>query len=235
MEIKPATINPTKPVEIPEGFALQSFSFRAQQATDIDGNPVVDEKGNKVMVEKPAFKALIPVVTNDSLVSLFNDATKAPAILSFCIDLLNQSIIDNTRVQINTLLKDGKELAQSLLNVKALDIYAIATEPRSIGRGIPQEIWDSFKVDYIQFMSVDNKHQSSGGADTVAKEIADSRLSKVRTSPELLNKIKGFLDTFISTISEDKQSLYLPIYEDMTKKIAEYSETAVSAFASKMD
>lgn len=214
----------------------ETFRFRPKPVMSPDGTTqLVGPDGKKLTTTRAPLELALPYVDATSLVALLENETTSVATLSFLVDLSNSAIKSVAQGQINDIIDADKAPTQELLNIPALQFYAIATAPKAVvTRGIPKEVWATFKVDFIKTL---NAHfgVSIDGATKAAKLIADDRLATVKTAKGLLEKLRPYLHNWFGKTSPESQEAYAEIYEESIKKIDLYLESGEQSLIDAID
>lgn len=206
---------------VADGLTEDTFFFRPKDVLDAEGKTVFVD-GKKQTTKRAPFKARLPYTTQEALIALLQDETKAAKTLEFLIDLANDSIYEAAQGQVNALIADGKELVQEALDIAGLDLYALATKPKTVSvRGIPKEVWAAFKPDFISVLTKEF-NVSIDGATKAAKLIADDRFQSVKTAPNILKILDAHLANWYSKTSEESKETFAEIYAESVKKIELY-------------
>lgn len=199
-----------------------TFFFRPKKVLGADGKPEKDADGKDKVTKRDPFKAMLPYINQQTLIDLLQgDATSGP-MLSYLVELCNDKVYEAAQGQVNDIIAAGKDPAQDLLNMANLDIYFLATQPKAtFNRGIPKEVWASFKTDFIEVIT-SKFGVSIDGATKAAKLIADDRMASIRTATAMLDALYKYLNNWFTATSPESQEKYLAIFEESTKKIETY-------------
>ena len=216
-----------------QGLEEVTFFFKPKAEPFEGSNSVAvkDKEGNEVTrYKRPAFKGFLPYTDKDKLTLLLTSPETEKASWDFVIELVNKSVYVAAQDQVNEAIKTQAFLSQDHLKVSALQPYSLATvEKVASGRGIPKEVWEAFKKDFVIVL---NKHGISiDGATKASKIIADDRLASLKTAQlNIIEKFRELLALWFSNTSESNQEKFTAILEESATKLDTYSAKGEQSF-----
>ena len=170
------------------------FKFRASSTKQVNesGDPILDEAGKQVVVEKPSreVKLAIKVPSVEGLVEIFEAGGRG---LEFLMEVVAEVISDRAR----DILADDETLTADNFPADQLTWDAIANLPKEVRRGatqIAKEDWDTFSDSYTGFMvSIGIKKEAVVRQASVFKQ----KLRPIATRKDVLPQFALLLNIFL--------------------------------------
>lgn len=174
----------------------------------------------------------IPYVTFPGLVEKLGqeDATN-PVIQNYVIRLIRDDAISAARQQVSDENKPVN--SQEELDISKLTLDYLANQPESErrGGGIAKEVWDEFEKNYVAVKVSLGKEVEKA---TNAAKIFVKKLQPVRTQKNILNFLKGELDTWYQGTDKEAQEEFSPVYEFLVAKVDAFLKIDDAALLSNL-
>lgn len=188
---------PTAPLSIDREY---KFSFKKQT--------IKDELGAEI--KRPAITLRAPIPTFDGFI---NSLTNDPKVGPFVLDLIEEAIKDQIKIQLSDEEKPVNR--QEDLDLSKLTLEAIANLPKSErgGSAITKESLEAFEADYILVMTpirvaADPKNGAAKAANAAA--LFKGKLAKVRSEKNALKFLRDQLTIWAANTAnlEDHQDVF---------------------------
>lgn len=173
----------------------------------------------KGAVKRPDITLTLPYLTYPGFVKILNEADSK--IIDYVLEIVNEEVRLAALEQVND--KNAPVNDQEHLDVSKLTLEYLANQIKEKkSSGISKEEWAEFKDDYITTM-VEKTGVEKAKSEKAAAHFLN-RLQMVKTSKPVLEKLVQLLDQWYDFKSVDEKVKYLPIYEFLHKKAAEFLE-----------
>lgn len=176
-------------------------------------NPETKEK----IPARPKITLAIPHVTFNGLIEKLKDEVpENPVIQNYVMRLIRDDAIAAARIQVGD---DDKPVnSQDELDLSKLTLDYLANQPESErrGGGIAKEVWEAFEKNYVAVKVAMGKELDK--ASNAAK-IFVKKLQPVRTQKQILNFLKGELDTWYQGTDKEAQEEFSGVYEFLVTKV----------------
>lgn len=180
---------------VPAGQSLQVFHFKKEVLKDAAGNKIGDGK------KLPSVALLVPLVTAETVLTLFTDPSKVKE-QQFMLDSLQQQVYLGARDQINAFREKNSAadsvpldvLDHSKLTIEAL---ALAAEESGSASRISEDDWESFYDNWKEVMLATPWTAEEGRAARVEAQLNLFRKQLRRSrDKKLLNGVRQLLDIY---------------------------------------
>lgn len=176
-------------------------------------NPETKEK----IPARPKITLSIPHVTFNGLIEKLGAEDPAnPVIQNYVMRLIRDDAIAAARIQVGD--EDKPVNSQDELDLSKLTLDYLANQPESErrGGGIAKEVWEAFEKNYVAVKVAMGKEVEK--ASNAAK-IFVKKLQPVRTQKNILNFLKGELDTWYQGTDKEAQEEFSGVYEFLVTKV----------------
>jgi hypothetical protein len=199
---KTGTVHPAITIGLPVIDGIEVYSIIAEQAAAVSP---YNEDGS----ENPEFAA-----------------SKTSKVLAYFADLHNDVVKVAANKQLNTALKNGvKQLGQADIDLKELDFWAFVYREPASRKMFSDELVQLAVADFEAVLRVHGRNTkgqpiSPEGIKKAAKWSIVDRFKDVKTSPQFLTQLQGYLDTWYS--NSDKQEVLKEFYLYLIERIETY-------------